>query len=120
VYSSYGTYCFASCTHRLHIQANFHPLASSFRRRKRHCVALSPARCATSTYATLSSSPFLRFRHAIRWSSDVPDEKDGRALGAQEWERCVETVYSAVPIWRAVPYGVRVSSVSSGGRVEAG
>jgi hypothetical protein len=39
----------------------------------------------------LSSSPFLRSLVAIRWSSDVPDEKDGRALGAQECERYEDT-----------------------------
>jgi hypothetical protein len=39
----------------------------------------------TSTYATVSSSPFLRALLAMRWSWAVPEENEGRADGSQEW-----------------------------------
>jgi hypothetical protein len=43
-------------------------------------------------YATESSSPIFISLIAMSCSSDVPDEKDGRALGAQECGRYDETV----------------------------
>ena len=78
----------ASEAHREHVQANAHPRASSIRLRRRQSCTLSSSCWVTSTYATVTWSPALRARVAMRCSSDVP-LKNGRADGSHECVSCI-------------------------------